>query len=80
MQKWDGGCWIRYKLFENVLSKQKVVNSGESGRWEELIGMMPPEYMGKHFCSLCGRHAPHDNYGHERLTPWCPGCGAKMAA
>ena len=19
MQRWDGGCWIRYKLFENVL-------------------------------------------------------------
>lgn len=19
MQKWDSGCWIRYKLFENVL-------------------------------------------------------------
>lgn len=19
LQKWDGGCWIRYKLFENVL-------------------------------------------------------------
>lgn len=22
MQKWDGGCWIRYKLFENVLNEQ----------------------------------------------------------
>lgn len=19
LQKWDGGCWIRYKMFENVL-------------------------------------------------------------
>ena len=22
MQKWDSGCWIRYKLFENVLREQ----------------------------------------------------------
>ena len=22
MQMWDGGCWIRYKLFENVLNEQ----------------------------------------------------------
>lgn len=25
MQKWDGGCWIRYKLFENVLERQLVI-------------------------------------------------------
>lgn len=23
MQKWDSGCWIRYKMFENVLAQQK---------------------------------------------------------
>ena len=22
MQKWDGGCWIRYKMFEKTLEKQ----------------------------------------------------------
>lgn len=22
MQRWDSGCWIRYKMFENVLEKQ----------------------------------------------------------
>lgn len=22
MQKWDSGCWIRYKLFERVLDRQ----------------------------------------------------------
>lgn len=22
MQKWDGGCWIRYKMFEKMLEKQ----------------------------------------------------------
>ena len=26
MQKWDSGCWIRYRLFENVLREQPTVN------------------------------------------------------
>ena len=25
MQRWDSGCWIRYKLFENVLREQPTV-------------------------------------------------------
>ena len=25
MQKWDSGCWIRYKMFENVLKAQPTV-------------------------------------------------------
>ena len=25
MQKWDSGCWIRYKMFENVLREQPTV-------------------------------------------------------
>ena len=23
MQKWDSGCWFRYKLFENVIKQLK---------------------------------------------------------
>ncbi len=26
LTKWDGGCWIRYKLFENVLEKTEVAD------------------------------------------------------
>lgn len=47
------------------------------GRWIKLSGMMPPEFMGKHFCSLCDGCAPND-FGHQKLSPWCPWCGAKM--
>ena len=25
LQKWDSGCWIRYKLFEKVLREQPTV-------------------------------------------------------
>ena len=24
MQKWDSGCWIRYKLFENMIEAQPL--------------------------------------------------------
>lgn len=26
MQKWDGGCWIRYKLLENVVGEMLKIN------------------------------------------------------
>ena len=27
-QRWDSGCWIRYKLFENVLDAQPTIDFG----------------------------------------------------
>lgn len=27
MQKWESGCWIRYKMFENVLKAQPTVEA-----------------------------------------------------
>ena len=27
MQRWDSGCWIRYKLFENVLREQPTIDA-----------------------------------------------------
>lgn len=26
LQKWEGGCWIRYKMFENVLDSILVID------------------------------------------------------
>lgn len=26
MQRWDSGCWIRYKLFENILEQQPTAD------------------------------------------------------
>lgn len=38
MQKWDSGCWIRYKLFENVVkslpsAQQEIVACGDCIHW-----------------------------------------------
>ncbi len=27
MQKWDSGCWIRYKMFENQIEKMPTVDA-----------------------------------------------------
>ena len=27
MQRWDSGCWIRYKLFENVIAQQPTIDA-----------------------------------------------------
>lgn len=50
------------------------------GRWIMMGGMKPPEYHHHHQCSVCESYAPmRMPYGtKEALTPWCPGCGAKM--
>ncbi len=36
MQRWDSGCWIRYKLFENVLDRiPSVVRCKECKYWRK---------------------------------------------
>ena len=50
------------------------------GKWIMTGGMKPPEYHHHHQCSVCEAYAPmRPPYGsREMLTPWCPGCNAKM--
>lgn len=43
MQRWDSGCWIRYKMFENILEKQPdvdVVPKEEYDALKELYGRL----------------------------------------
>ena len=47
------------------------------GYWVEIKGMAPPEYHGKHKCSVCGEKALCKKM-HEVLSDYCPHCGAKM--
>lgn len=37
MQKWDSGCWIRYKLFENVLRDTPSVDAVEVVRCKDCV-------------------------------------------
>ena len=35
MQKWDSGCWIRYKMFENQIEKMPTVDAIEVVRCKD---------------------------------------------
>ena len=54
------------------------------GQWKMWGGMDIPENHGRHRCSLCGEFAPewrerrNSPIVKERLTRFCPNCGAKM--
>ena len=75
MQKWDSGCWIRYKLFENVLDEQPTVDAEpvrhgkwiETDEWDEFSGRL-------YKCSNCKTFVLgyFDNY--------CPYCGSRMVS
>lgn len=41
MQKWDSGCWIRYKLFEIVLREQPTVTP--EPHWIPVTERLPGE-------------------------------------
>ena len=75
LQRWDSGCWIRYKMFENVIEEQPTVDAVPvtHGHWINHYDDLFPEESTRE-CSVC--HAEQmvtmldDNY--------CPHCGAKM--
>ena len=49
MQKWDGGCWIRYKMFENAIDDAPTVNADRpQGYWTKTE-------VATYRCSECGK-------------------------
>ena len=76
MQKWDSGCWIRYKMFENAIEKAPTIEERKTGKWIEKDGWNGDVYYD---CSACG-----ESWTTIEGTPWdndmnyCPHCGAKM--
>ena len=88
LQKWDGGCWIRYKLLENVMSATPPadVRPVVRGAWEKTEGF--DEYGGGRYvewtCSVCfskakGGWAVRDEHIDEPPDwNYCPNCGADM--
>lgn len=33
LQKWDSGCWIRYKMFENHLENAPTIDAANTCEW-----------------------------------------------
>ena len=80
MQKWDSGCWIRYKLFENCIESATTISPDEVrgvGEWicDPISAVSPVEEW---YCNICKQPAPM-GYGKAYVrTNYCPSCGAKM--
>ena len=79
MQKWDSGCWIRYKLFENCLEAIPDADVVEvrHERWDLAKDPFGAGYVK---CSRCGyKHCPeYCPDGSAIMHLFCPSCGAKM--
>lgn len=84
MQKWDSGCWIRYKMFENAIKNAPTIEERKTGKWvhgreiwreqigDMLIGIGYEDWR----CSECHTLAKDD--ASAVLWKYCPWCGARM--
>ena len=70
MQKWDSGCWIRYKMFENVIETLPCVEpKPRKGEWIK-------DGFGNVICSSCAGYRRDNRDNH---IAYCNKCGAKMS-
>lgn len=74
LQKWDSGCWIRYKMFENAIENFPAVDAVPV-----VHGMWVDNGTGGHECNVCHICAPSFRNGRENLSSYCPLCGARMS-
>jgi len=78
MQRWDSGCWIRYKLFENCLDSMPAISNAvlrPVGKWVKNHD----EVMWWWECSNCKEKPLISRFGDaEVLSAYCPRCGAKL--
>lgn len=40
LQRWDGGCWIRYKLFEQVLRAAPTIDTPNTSNTSNTLGVL----------------------------------------
>lgn len=77
-KKWDGGCWIRYKMFERVLASMPSTQPEQKqGRWVEstrIGAQFHPDYPSV-YSVFCCTSCLKEN---DRVEKYCPNCGARM--
>ena len=71
LQKWDSGCWIRYKMFENHLDMAPTVDAVPVVRGEWI------EHEDEMECPQCGYFWNYCDNDTERFN-FCPNCGCDM--
>ena len=85
MQRWDGGCWIRYKMFENAIDNAPTIEPQRmrgKGRWNVYYhGEENGKSIFSYSCNQCGYGAPYNFIGgvcEQKKWNFCPNCGADM--
>ena len=85
MQRWDSGCWIRYKMFENAINDAPTADVVERkrGKWsdkeiiEDRKDSKIQEWQQAR-CSVCNKwHTTPYMYYFDNYN-YCPNCGADM--
>lgn len=69
-QRWDSGCWIRYRLFEKALEEMPPAQPEQkTGRWQYV------DYggFGNWHCTACRKICICNGD-----FDFCPNCGASM--
>ncbi len=79
MQKWDSGCWIRYKLFEKALREQPTVDP--EPHWIPVTERLPKEFGSYQVTTTHGKVATYIfvtdsissyEYWKRNVTAWMP--------
>ena len=55
MQKWDGGCWIRYKMFEKCRDKAPTIDAVPVVRCEDCKYYTKPSALVNYALGICSR-------------------------
>ena len=81
----EGECYIAKVIAMEALKEVADMPAVDAkpvkrGKWMTADGMLPPEYHGKKYCSVCSEFALHDRFGREQLSCFCPNCGVKMVS
>jgi len=77
LQRWDGGCWIRYKMFENALDQIEPADVQEvkHGRWKPFDLTWGRSIYA---CTSCGEAFEVPTEWGKPMYKFCPHCGASM--
>lgn len=81
LQRWDSGCWIRFKMFEKAIDSAPAADvvPVRHGRWIDM-----GDFISCSECQVARLKEFESYYGKamrlDARTNYCPNCGAKMEA
>ena len=73
-QRWDSGCWIRYRMFENAVDSIPTADVVEI----EYAYNEEERYSSLFTCSRCKWSCSDTLCGDTATYNYCPNCGRKI--